>query len=1299
MEIAIDPCSFDNTLRFLESVEINWDLEAPVKVQVHTLKLKARFLKAFFTCTGKWYINNNGLKAILRQVEDVVLSADQELQPLSLNLIPDNLVCSISSALEKLDPIKPLIQEVYALVAQSTRSISSTTDAVVGLIDTTLGYLKDLLKYKAQSIANLKKETEALEENLRYLGYLLRVTKKYLPREHDDRLRDVLIHSEAAADSTACLMYLCLDNNKMDERMLNEVKLQLSYLQHRIEVILPDVRKVYLRAWKASSSLQKSDFSLNEILYLESLGKIKEILQVSVSVETCVMQRINALEDEFKILRDYLMDTSAQEYTDTHPKLKHLFLQIKHVMGRAACVIPSFIDNDVTEDTVRQLDLDARVLLEEFKVIKQEARDIYDSILPKSQRTKFPTTNELGFVDFVIQNAKQLLHSKDDFIALLWHQIEMVHDHILSMRGDFIEIAKHPREHQDLKDPWTRFKDVVYHIDYVVDSFLIKDQPLWYHKLGLFYAIEDIKIISREVSDIKDRTMNHVAALKFSSNVAGISSQANSGEFQVLSRSIYGAGNEANKPGDFVELFEDEAKKIMEQLTNGIMPLQILSVMGMPGIGKTTLVHSIFENPSVLLHFHVRARCCVTQVYQKRRLLLEVLQQVSKVSYKVLGMTDDRLALKLYQSLKGKRYLIFVDDLWDIWPWNDMKASFPDDNNGSRIVFTSRFHNITSQITTNSITIFLNPISDLSSWELLQVKLFKQESCPQELFGIGQQIAANCKGLPIAVDLIAGLLGTKDRKKESWKQIANGLNAHLLEDQNGQCMGMLELSYDNLPNHLKPCFLYFGTFCEDIEVPTSKLIRLWIAEGFVELQKDDKGSLEGAAQKYLNDLIARSLVIISKKGSRGGVKASRVHDLLRDFALAKAKEESFLLTTNGFEQLSSVGDSFYEPYRLSNNSGSDYFPRSSLNPAHLAGITQIQLYFGLPLPACHVYQKHVAMGVNPCPRTRSMVYRGSILRKVSFSFDNFKLLRVLDIWAIDIDYCPNIFELVNLRFLSLNHYRRKSIPPEIGNLRNLETLMLGKNHKIDVPTTVWNLVKLKHLLIRGSYTLPPCSQEFLEKPFKLHSLQSLSTPDLAFGEDTEQILRGLCNLRKLSCRFLYSWDYTSNCIQFPNLDFLTQLESLKVAYRGKALHKVQSCKFSFPANVKKLTLSGFCLPWTEISSIGNLPNLQVLKLLDDAFEGTTWDMNEGEFRNLSFLKLERLQLLHWNAFEDHLPSLKTVVLVNCKKLVEIPPCLGDIPTLQSVELRGCSHSCRCSLGVIKERQIEMGNEELAVTLG
>nr|XP_027082249.1 putative late blight resistance protein homolog R1B-23 [Coffea arabica] len=545
------------------------------------------------------------------------------------------------------------------------------------------------------------------------------------------------------------------------------------------------------------------------------------------------------------------MDTSAQEYTDTHPKLKHLFLQIKHVMGRAACVIPSFIDNDVTEDTVRQLDLDARVLLEEFKVIKQEARDIYDSILPKSQRTKFPTTNELGFVDFVIQNAKQLLHSKDDFIALLWHQIEMVHDHILSMRGDFIEIAKHPREHQDLKDPWTRFKDVVYHIDYVVDSFLIKDQPLWYHKLGLFYAIEDIKIISREVSDIKDRTMNHVAALKFSSNVAGISSQANSGEFQVLSRSIYGAGNEANKPGDFVELFEDEAKKIMEQLTNG----------------KTTLVHSIFENPSVLLHFHVRARCCVTQVYQKRRLLLEVLQQVSKVSYKVLGMTDDRLALKLYQSLKGKRYLIFVDDLWDIWPWNDMKASFPDDNNGSRIVFTSRFHNITSQITTNSITIFLNPISDLSSWELLQVKLFKQESCPQELFGIGQQIAANCKGLPIAVDLIAGLLGTKDRKKESWKQIANGLNAHLLKTK------------------------------MDIEVPTSKLIRLWIAEGFVELQKDDKGSLEGAAQKYLNDLIARSLVIISKKGSRGGVKASRVHDLLRDFALAKAKEESFLLTT------------------------------------------------------------------------------------------------------------------------------------------------------------------------------------------------------------------------------------------------------------------------------------------------------------------------------------------------------------------------------------------------------------------
>lgn len=112
------------------------------------------------------------------------------------------------------------------------------------------------------------------------------------------------------------------------------------------------------------------------------------------------------------------------------------------------------------------------------------------------------------------------------------------------------------------------------------------------------------------------------------------------------------------------------------------------------------------------------------------------------------------------------------------------------------------------------------------------------------------------------------------------------------------CLNILDLSYKHLPEPLKLCFLYFGVFHEDEEIPVKKLISLWIAEGFVH-EKDQK-SPEDVGKDCLMDLIGRSLVLVSQRTPTGGVKACRFHDLLRDLCLRIVREKGFL---NSIEQV------------------------------------------------------------------------------------------------------------------------------------------------------------------------------------------------------------------------------------------------------------------------------------------------------------------------------------------------------------------------------------------------------------
>ena len=153
-------------------------------------------------------------------------------------------------------------------------------------------------------------------------------------------------------------------------------------------------------------------------------------------------------------------------------------------------------------------------------------------------------------------------------------------------------------------------------------------------------------------------------------------------------------------------------------------------------------------------------------------------------------------------------------------------------------------------------------------------------------------MAYKCGGLPLAIVVLAGVLLKKEKTHRWWSKVLSSVSS-ILTEQTDQCNEILELSYNNLPHHLKPCFLYFGLFHKDFEIFARQLVMLWIAEGFV--QKKDEEPMEEVGEDYLEDLVARNMVQVSKRRFDGTVKTCHVHDLLLDLCVLKAKEEKFLV--------------------------------------------------------------------------------------------------------------------------------------------------------------------------------------------------------------------------------------------------------------------------------------------------------------------------------------------------------------------------------------------------------------------
>ncbi|KAL3825549.1 hypothetical protein ACJIZ3_021578 [Penstemon smallii] len=461
---------------------------------------------------------------------------------------------------------------------------------------------------------------------------------------------------------------------------------------------------------------------------------------------------------------------------------------------------------------------------------------------------------------------------------------------------------------------------------------------------------------------------------------------------------------------------------------------------------------------------------------------------------------------------------------------------------------------------------------------------------------------------------------------EYWEHVAANIKAVLTENDD-QCLEILSLSYNYLPHHLKPCFLYLTVFPEDGVITVSELFTLWVVEGFL---KSSSINVKKVAEENLKELIERNLILVEEVKFNGKPQTCKIHDLVRDLCIKEARKEKFFYVFKNYVDF---------------NPEEAKCQRRLVLPTHVIEDKDIEGKFDV---------------IQSMPGNRSIVILGDGTRLKCGS----ELLRVLIHSNANIEFQKEITKLVNIRMLGIT-----MIPSSISKLWNLQYLyVLNDEEIINLPSDIWNMPQLRYLGVDHA-TLPPLPIG-TEMPCILKNLDTLSKIKKFRCED--EVLVRIPNLRKLKIRYddedITDWSY----YRLQNLVSMSKLENLCCQF-DEICTKTLVANLGFPVSLKKLTLIGCKISWKHMKIIGDLPNLEILLIRYNAFEGPTWETVEDNFKKLECLKISVHGLNEWRVDDaNHFPSLRFLQLRNCENLEEIPSSIGEIPTLEIIDVNFCS---------------------------